>query len=79
MENERICPICNKSFKIPTTRKNQIYCSRDCSVIGRRSTKEETAKERVNDFIESLPDMPILDVLEGRFNPGTTDKEEEGL
>gem|GEM_PF-4787515 len=39
-------------------------------MIGRRMTKEESADKRVNDFIESLPDLPIVDALEGKFNPG---------
>jgi hypothetical protein len=65
MPEDKICPVCRVSFTLPPTRQKQKYCSRECSVIGRKTTNEETAKERVNDFIESLPDIQIYDVLEG--------------
>lgn len=74
MSKETICPICGNSFIIPPTRPNQKYCCRECSVIGRRSTKEEAALKRVNSFIESLPDLPIHDVLEGKLGSGTENR-----
>ncbi len=73
MQEEKICPVCGESFKVPPTRPKQKYCSMPCSVIGRRTTKEETAKQRVDEFIDSLLDIKIVDVLEGRFDPGNTD------
>ncbi len=63
----KMCPICNKLFDVPNTRPNQIYCSRDCAVIGRRLTKEDTASKRVDSFIDTIPDIQIHDVLEGRL------------
>jgi len=71
---EKICPICGESFTVPPTRPNQKYCSRDCSVIGRKTTKEEAAQKRVDIFIESLADLPILDVLEGKLGSGTDNR-----
>ena len=73
MSNEKICPICGKHFQLPPTRPNQIYCSRDCAVIGRKIQKEKPRDTRVNDFIEKLPDLQIVDVLEGKLTHGTTD------
>jgi len=67
MSEEKICPVCGESFKVPTTRPKQIYCSRDCAVIGRRLTKEDTASKRVDTFIDTIPDIQIHDVLEGRL------------
>lgn len=74
MSKEATCPICGTLFQIPPTRPNQKYCSRDCSVIGRKSTKEEAGKKRVDLFIESLPDLQILDVLEGKLGSGTDNR-----
>ena len=69
---EKICPTCGKSFPVPIKRPNQKYCSRDCSVIGRRTTKEDDAQKRVDLFIDRLPDISILDVLEGRLESSST-------
>ena len=74
MTKEIICPVCGDTFQVPPTHPNQKYCSRACSVIGRRSTKEEAAQKRVNSFIESLPDLPIIDVLEGKLGSGTENR-----
>lgn len=74
MQKETICPVCGKQFNIPQTRPNQKYCSRDCSVIGRRSTKEDAAKKRIDSFIESLPDLHILDVLDGKLELSTNNR-----
>lgn len=71
---EKQCPVCNKQFTIPPTRPKQKYCSQECSVLGRRTTKEDQAKKRVDLFIETLPDLPILDVLEGKIGSGTDNK-----
>lgn len=73
MPNEKICPICGESFTVPPTRPKQIYCSRDCAVIGRQLNKESPRDTRVNDFIEKLPDFQIVDVLQGNLTHGTTD------
>lgn len=72
MPTEKICPICGESFKVPFQRPNQKYCSRDCAVIGRHTTKEQDAQKRVDLFIDRLPDIPILDVLEGRLESSST-------
>ena len=70
MPEEKTCPICGETFTSP--RKNQIYCSPDCSVIGRKLSKEDAGKKRVDKFIDRLLDMEILDVLEGRLEQNTT-------
>jgi len=72
MSTKKTCPICGESFTVPLKRPNQIYCSRDCAVIGRHTTKEDDAQKRVDIFIERLPDIPILDVLEGRLESSST-------
>ena len=64
---QKTCPVCNKPFDVPITRPKQIYCSRDCAVMGRRLTKEDTASKRVDTFIDTIPDIQIHDVLEGRL------------
>ena len=74
MSKETTCPICNKLFTIPPTRPKQKYCSRECSVIGRRTSKEDQARNRVETFIETLPDLPILNVLEGKIGSGTDNR-----
>lgn len=71
---EKTCPVCGKSFPLPPTRKKQIYCSRDCSVIGRKTTKESSALKRVESFIERLPEITIVDVLDGRLGSGTDNR-----
>jgi len=74
MTNEKTCPVCGVSFQIPPTQPNKKYCSRDCSVIGRRTTQEENATKRVDSFIESLPDLHIVDALDGRLGAGTDNR-----
>jgi len=71
---EKPCPVCGGSFQIPSTQPHKKYCCRGCSVIGRRSTKEEAGHKRVDEFIESLPDLCIKDVLNGRLGAGTDNR-----
>jgi len=73
MSEEKICPICGESFKVPTTRPKQIYCSIECSALGRILKKEDNRDTRVNNFIEKLPNLEIVDVLQGKLTHGTTD------
>ena len=74
MKKEKTCPVCGKIFPIPPTQPKKKYCSRECSVIGRRTTKEEAGKKRVEAFIDSLPDLPICDALTGRLGAGTDNR-----
>jgi len=74
MKKEKTCPVCEKTFIVPPTQPKKKYCGRECSVIGRRTTKEEAGKKRVDAFIESLPDIDILDVLNGRLEVGTNNR-----
>lgn len=73
MSKEKICPVCGESFQLPPTRQNQNYCSRECAVAGRRLNKDNLRSERIDAFIEKLPDIQIVDVLEGKLTHGTTD------
>jgi len=72
---EKTCPVCGESFTLPPTRKNQIYCSRNCAVVSRQITKEDNASHRIDAFIESLPDLNIIDVVEGKVYPGNTNNQ----
>ena len=74
MPEKRKCPVCGRQFTPPPKRKNQVYCSPDCGYIGRKKTKEEAGKKRVDKFIEDLLDMEIQDVLEGRMEVGTNNR-----
>jgi len=74
MKKEKTCPVCEKTFQIPPTQPNKKYCCRECSVLGRRTTKEEAGRKRVESFIENLPDLSICDVLPGRLGVGTDNR-----
>jgi len=67
MTKQNTCPVCNTLFTVPPTRPNQKYCSIPCSVLGRKLIKEDSAADRVDVFIERLPDMKIYDVLDGKL------------
>jgi len=74
MTKEKTCTVCGVSFQIPPTQPNKKYCGRECSVIGRRNTKEEAAAKRVDSFIDSLEDLHIVDALDGRLGAGTDNR-----
>ena len=74
MKKEKTCPVCEKTFTIPPTQPKKKYCSRECSVLGRRATKEEAGRKRVESFIENLPDLSICDVLTGRLGAATDNR-----
>lgn len=72
MSDKKICPICGEIFDTP--RKNQIYCSRDCAVIGRTAIKDSKAEDRISKFIDEFAEIEILDVLDGDLRSiGSTD------
>ena len=79
MTETSICPICGTSFPTPPPSrgykdKNQIYCSKECAYEGILRDKEEAASRRVSGFIDSLVDLDIKDVLEGRLGAGTDNR-----
>lgn len=74
MTEEKLCPICGTSFPQIPTRPNQKYCSKECAYEGILRDKEEAARQRVNGFIDTLVDLDIKDVLEGRLGAGTDNR-----
>lgn len=68
------CPICGESFEVPQTRPKQIYCSTNCSIIGRKENKNRKSEKRVIEFLEKFENIEIIDVFEGRLNSGTDNR-----
>lgn len=67
------CTICSENF-IPK-KQSQIYCSPKCATEGRLQKKEDREiqrQKRKEKFINSFPDLDIIDVLRGEIRQGTT-------